>query len=224
MFRKCWISHFYSGILSVVGGLLFGRTSVVPGRGGAMHFRFDTRKVVEAAGVLLQCVSPHRMKYFRLVKLLYIADRDSLADTGWPIAGAEPVAMNNGPLDSKVLDLVKGTGPRSEEDRQTWSDFIRTDGMDVVLVRYPGTRSLSPYEIEKLKGAFRRYELLGRYDVRDLTHEFQEWKDNHVPGSSQPIPLEDIIRAVGRADDLDEITAMAEEVSALDALSGASPR
>jgi len=185
-----------------------------------MYFHFGTKKVVEAAGVLLQCVATHRMKYFRLVKLLYIADRDSLAETGWPIAGAEPVAMDNGPVDSKTLDLVKGTGQRSREDRRKWSSYIRTEDMDVVLVRDPGTKSLSPYEVRKLEDVCRRYERSDRYGVRDVTHDFEEWQKNHIQGTSRPIPLEDILRAVGRADDVDEIVAMAEEMNALDGLLG----
>lgn len=194
-------------------------------RGGeGMHFRFATNKVVQAAGVLLQSSAARRMKYFRLVKLLYIADRDSLAETGWPIAGSEPVAMDNGPVDSKVLDLVKGTGQRSPNDREEWSRYICTQGRDVVLVRDPGTRSLSRYEVDKLRDVCRRYKSLDRYGVRDVTHDFPEWIAHHVEGTSRPIPLEDIIRAVGRGNDLEEISAMAEEVSALDDLSRTNPR
>jgi len=219
-----WTYRIYPGIISLVGKLLFRRGHEVPRRDGDRYFHFTTRKLIEAAGVLLRCAAARRMKYLRLVKLLYIADRDSLAETGWPIAGGEPVAMDNGPVDSKVLDLVKQTGRRSHEDRQAWSSCIDTDGMDVVMVVDPGTKSLSPYEVAKLKDVYRRYRSIHRYSVRDLTHEFPEWKENWVQGSSRPIPLEDIVRAVGRTDDLDEITAMAEEVSAIDSLSGVNPR
>jgi len=74
-----------------------------------MYFHFSTKKIIEAGAVLLGCRSQRRMSYLRLLKLLYMADRESLKETGWPIIGTQPVAMDYGPVHSEVYDLVKGT-------------------------------------------------------------------------------------------------------------------
>jgi hypothetical protein len=214
--------RIHSGIIHWIEGLLTRRRPVVPGKGQDTYFHFGTKKIVQAASVLLQCRAERQMSYLRLLKLLYIADRESLKETGWPIVGTEPVAMDHGPVHSKVLDLVKGNRRLDRQERQQWSDHIRTQQMDVILIRDPGTLSLSPYEITKLRDVCLRYESADRFGVRDETHEFPEWAQNHTVGTSRPIPFEDIIRAVGRGDDLEEILADAEEANALDDLLGTS--
>jgi uncharacterized phage-associated protein len=194
----------------------------VPGKGQGPYFDFGTKKIVQAAGVLLRCRAKPQMSYLRLLKLLYIVDRESLKETGWPIVGTQPVAMDHGPVHSKVLDLVKGNARLDRQERQQWSNHIRTQQMDVILIRDPGTLSLSPYEIGKLREVCLRYEPVDKFELRDATHEFPEWERNYVKGSSRAIPLADIIREVGRADDLEEILADAEEANALDDLLGTS--
>ena len=43
-----------------------------------MPYRFNISKAIEAAGVLLREEPSRRMSRIRLLKLLYIADRESL--------------------------------------------------------------------------------------------------------------------------------------------------
>jgi uncharacterized phage-associated protein len=63
-----------------------------------------------------------RMEYVRLLKLLYIADREMMAEAGAPITGDRAVAMDHGPVLSHVYDLVKGKAARAGE----WAHSIRT--------------------------------------------------------------------------------------------------
>ena len=51
-----------------------------------MHFRFNFEKTLQAAGVLMSS-DGDRMEHMRLLKLMYIADREMLAETGSPITG-----------------------------------------------------------------------------------------------------------------------------------------
>jgi hypothetical protein len=43
-----------------------------------------------------------RMEYVRLLKLLYIADREMMAEAGAPVTGDRAVAMDHGPVLSHV--------------------------------------------------------------------------------------------------------------------------
>ena len=176
-----------------------------------MYFRFGTRKIVEAAATLLRSEACRRMSYLRLLKLLYIADRESLRERGRPIVGTRPVAMNYGPVLSEVLDLVNGQHP----DEAIWSEFIRKDGYAVALDKDPGVLALSRREIAKLTETAEEYRTWDDWQIVNHTHSFDEWKQNNVPGTSTTIPLEDILRAVGRTDEVGIILQEAEETVAL---------
>jgi hypothetical protein len=56
--------------------------------------------------------------------------------------------------------------------------------------------------------------------LRALTHRFQEWARRYVPGSSQEIYAKDILEAVGRGDEADEIIADAKVYENFDRLLG----
>ena len=181
-----------------------------------MYFNFGTRKIVEAAATLLRSEPCRRMSYLRLLKLLYIADREALRETGRPIVGTRPVAMKHGPVLSEVLDLVKG----EHWDEATWSQFIRKDGYEVELESDPGVLSLSRYEIGVLTGVVEENRDTDDWQLVEKTHAFQEWQRNYQDGTSTPIPLADIVEAVGRATDRDEILQDAEQTKELRRLFG----
>src|SRR5262245_9212871 len=69
--------------------------------GELMLRQFDTMKAIQAAAVLLR-FDDGAMDYLRLLKLLYIADREALRETGRPISYSRTIAMDNGPLSSEV--------------------------------------------------------------------------------------------------------------------------
>lgn len=156
---------------------------------------FDERKTAAAAAVLLK-EAGGPLKYLRLIKLLYLADRESWREFNKPITGDSYVAMKRGPVLSRTLDLIKETpegGP--------WAETIETD-MDSYEVRLKGEPDLGPLsdaEIEILKAAHRLHVEMDRWKLCDLTHAFPEWKD---PGeSSAPIWPEDILAALGKSDE-----------------------
>ena len=162
-----------------------------------MLIPFETLKVIQASAVLLKTVVPHRMSRLRLLKLLYIADRQMLAKTGRPITGDRVVAMDNGPVLSQTYDLIKGR----EFASPLWNKHLKQSGsQDVKLVEDPGVGELAKHEIEKLQSVAREFGALDDWEVADYTHQFDEWQKNKPPkGSCQPIPLEDLLEAVGMA-------------------------
>jgi uncharacterized phage-associated protein len=72
-----------------------------------MSFRFVVRKTVQAAALLLSHEPNQTTEYLRLLKLLYIADRESLKETERPIAGDRADSMKLGPVLSQTYDLIK---------------------------------------------------------------------------------------------------------------------
>jgi uncharacterized phage-associated protein len=170
---------------------------------------FKAQKAVEAAGVLLRA-EHGSMSYLRLLKLLYIADRESLKESGRPIVGGAVVAMDRGPLHSAVYDLVKG----ERWDEQVWSQFVEKHDYQVRLKTHPGVGSLCRYEIGKLNEVAQRYAHQDDWELVELTHEFDEWKQHYRDGTSSRIPWEDILAAIGRGEDAE---ALAGEAAVEDA-------
>lgn len=195
------------------------RTSAAS-RGEAMYFQFGPRKIVEAIAVLIHasdsCERPH-MGCLRLLKLLYVADRESLRETGSPIIGTKPVAMDYGPLHSDAYDIVKG----SRWDADTWAEFLHKDGNEVFVIKSPGVLNLSRHEIDTLTETVDRHRDKNEWDLVNMTHEFEEWKKNQPePGTSRAIPMEDIIDAVGLTHMKDDILRDIEETRKLNAVFG----
>jgi uncharacterized phage-associated protein len=170
-----------------------------------MLIPFDILKVAQACAVLLKSESARRMSRLRLLKLLYIADREYLQERGRPITGDRVAAMDHGPVLSRTYDLIKGTDAAAE----TWGRYFRTLGArDLELAEDPGVAKLSRYEIEKLQQVAKRLADLDDWNVAELTHGFPEWEKN-VPakGTSKPIPLDDLLAATGRLDQKESLLA-----------------
>jgi len=164
-------------------------------------FAFRFEKTLQAAAYLLRRESTRQMNYMRLLKVLYIADRESLRRVGRPITGDRVVAMERGPVLSEVYDLIKGAHLRSPE----WSDFIQRAEYDVRLVQEPGVGKLSKFEIDVLERVAEENRSRDEWAMVEFTHSFPEWQNNDPGKSSKVIPLHDILDAIKRPEDEAEI-------------------
>jgi uncharacterized phage-associated protein len=150
--------------------------------------RFDAEKVTEAAAFLLN-LRGGRMHYIKLLKLLYIADREALGAWGIPVSNDNYISMDNGPVLSQTYNLIKDGG-------RVWSEFISAPFGDyeIQLTGIPPKRKLSLAEENMLRRVFDQFGHSNRWDIVDYVHKFPEWRDPH--GSSIPINIEEILRAL----------------------------
>ncbi len=167
-----------------------------------MKFALNVDKMIQAAAALLRTEHTREMPYMRLLKLLYIADRESLSETGHPIVGGRQVAMDRGPVPSRPYDAIKGCDPALV----VWSDFIERDGYKVRLNKDPGVDRLTKYEARKLTEVATQNAQMDEWSLSEHTHAFAEYA-KHLPreGSVEDIPWEDIAEAVGMADKVSSI-------------------
>lgn len=179
---------------------------VVRNRQSMTPFRSSLLKKIQAAGVILRDRGP--MDRLRLLKLLYIADREALQERGVPIIGGLIVAMKHGPLHSEVYDLIKG----AHVNEADWSAYIISQGNTITLKSDPGRLDISPYEIDKLNAVTDHYQDLDTWELSELTHDFEEWKDSFVKGASRPISSERLLKEVGFSDD--EIAGIVNDANA----------
>jgi uncharacterized phage-associated protein len=179
-----------------------------------MVIPFDTMKTIQAAAVLLK-EHGGQMSRLRLLKLLYIADRQALAETRRPITGDRVAAMDHGPVPSTTYNLLKG----EHSATVTWDQFIKQVGpQEHRLIDDPGVGRLSRYEIEKLRSVSEQRREKNDYDIALETHEFEEWQRNQPPaGSSRWIPLDDILAALHLEESKQRIVEAMEDDAAFDA-------
>jgi uncharacterized phage-associated protein len=174
-----------------------------------MSFPLRVNKTVQAIGVLFRADRVKRMNYMRLLKLLYIADRDSLNETGRPIVGGAVVAMERGPVLLEVFDLIRG----QHREMPLWAEYFQKDRYDLQLIKEPDVGKLSRFEIAKLQEIAKRHEEDDEWALSRLTHTFAEWQKNNPGSSCRPIPLNDILEAVGQGEFIEEIVKDAQDVA-----------
>ena len=171
-----------------------------------MKFFFDERKAAQAASILLDRHGG-RMPYIKLIKLLYLADREALIESGLPITGDRFVAMKYGPVLSRVLDLIKEPNPAEDS---IWHGYVSREHFDAVLVGSSESDRLSEYGEGVLESIFASHGCLEEWDVVARTHALPEWTD---PGRSAiPIDPEEILRYAGCSEE--EIALLASQAKA----------
>jgi len=155
------------------------------------------------------------MSYLRLIKLIYIADRETVSETGKPISGGRQVVMDHGPVHSRMLDMIHGIDICSPD----WQQFICREGYQVKLVRDPGIDRLTKYEARKLEDVFARFADSDDWEIVRHTHDFPEVvKNRPQSGSVKDIPLEDLLEAVGLSSSAASIVADIEAATRVGAV------
>lgn len=160
--------------------------------------RFREDKTTQAAARLLK-LRGGAMSHLKLIKLLYLLDREALLRWGRPITYDWYYSMPHGPVLSFTLDLIN-----SEEagGRTYWGRFIAPRSNHEVRLRGPDAApadQLSPAEEALIAEIFGKYGGMTRWQLRDFTHTLPEWTDPQ--GSSMRIEHRDILRYGGLFDE-----------------------
>lgn len=166
---------------------------------------FNEKRTAQAAAFLLHRAGG-RLPLLKLMKLLYLAERESLKVYGEPISGDKLVAMPHGPVLSTTYDLMNGAVLSMQGGWETWMEDRA--GHDIAL-RDPSTiRSpeedlleLSNGDLEILQQIWDMFGHMGRYELVAYTHSdaCPEWEDPR--GSSRPIPMGRLFKALGYSDE-----------------------
>jgi uncharacterized phage-associated protein len=172
-----------------------------------MRFVFDEAKAAQAAAYLIGRQGG-AMPYIKLLKLLYLADRESFLQSGYPITGARMVSMDKGPLLSEVYDCIAWEEPMIGPWRELVSAPVN---YSVTLAGETDFRKLSPYERELLDSVHKQFGHWDRWQLVSYTHGLPEWRD--PAGSATPIDVRIILSEAGRSDD--EIEATAAQVESI---------
>lgn len=133
----------------------------------------------------------------KVVKLVYLADRESLKRRGHTIQDEARVSMPYGPVNSTTLNYLNG----AYRDDGGWSDYLQDRGNNNVglsdqHLTPDALDALSEGDLAILADVWADFGHMDRFDLAEWTHNhIAEWQD--PKGSSIPIPLDRIMTAVG---------------------------
>jgi uncharacterized phage-associated protein len=166
---------------------------------------FNAKKAAQVIAFFAAKSPLGQIDIIKVIKLVYLADRESFAKYGFPVLDDNYYSMPHGPVNSDTYRHVNG---EVEVEGTAWAEYL-TDKSDhkvgaVKAFTIDELDELSDADVECLDAVWRRFGHMGKWQLRDWTHEEKnvpEWED---PGtSSNPIPVERILRAVG-VDNIDE--------------------
>ena len=160
-----------------------------------MNFVFNPKKSAQAGAYLLKLNNGDMDKY-KWIKMLYWADRESLAKWNEPITGDRTISAPFGPILENIYDLTKECPPYLKE---IWGEFISEADRDANRIRLkkdPGNDELSRAEIAILEATYNKFKDFGFSTLRSFFKALPEHED--VGDSSKILPTERILKAVGK--------------------------
>jgi len=138
------------------------------------------------------------MPHLKLMKLLYLTDRRSMTEWGYPVSYDQMVSMPHGPVLSCTLSYING----DVKDSDYWDSWISDKENHTVSLNTPLNNlnqldQLSDIELSIMEKTWSKFGSMDKWEIRDYTHDHcKEWKDPN--NSSYPIPYKDVFKAIGR--------------------------
>lgn len=160
-------------------------------------YKFQEERVTQLAAYILKLNNGQPENYTKLLKLLYLIDRESLNQWGHTITHDRVVNMSHGPVLSKTYDRIKRGSPDSYWRRHIGGNS--TFGIE--LISDPGEGELT--EADKLiaNKIFEKFRNNSYSQMIEYCHELPEWEDPQKSGSkAQPLSIEKILEALGKSE------------------------
>jgi len=141
-----------------------------------IRFNFDEAKAIETL-VYIASAWP-KITPFYLSKVLFIADRDHLRQFGRPVTGDAYIAMDNGPVPSRIYDIIKGEldffgNPTAIDEALTIDEKARYH--EITAKRKANTDLLSETDIAALDNAIEFCRGKSFTHLSSLTHQEPAW-------------------------------------------------
>lgn len=162
--------------------------------------RTDFKKITQSVLQILKYYNGC-LNYCKLIKLVYLCDREAFKLWELPISTDNYVSMDNGPVLSNLYDLI--LRKKNDEAQQYWNNFITLPENFEIRLRVNDI----PYEelsnreiklIQVIAEKFRKYKWWEMISYCHNPHNIPEWKD---PGSTSiPIAIDEIFKALGKND------------------------
>ena len=154
---------------------------------------FNKEKAIHAALYVANRLS--RKDFHKIFKILYFADRNHIAEWGSPITGDTYIAMDAGPVPSRIYDMFKIVrGDAYSQDTEGLGNFFAVEGwMYIVPKCEADMNKLSSSDIASLQGALDVYGSMTYDEIKEKSHDVA-WRST---AKDYAISLENIAREAG---------------------------
>lgn len=171
---------------------------------------FDEKKTTQAAAFLIK-KSGNTLNYTKLIKLLYLADREAFKEFERPISGDSYVSMPKGPVLSNTYELI------SYPNKSYWHRHIKKMDYDVCLSDDPGVSLLTPNELTVLENIYDQHKNRDWKAMINYCHKCcGEWQ--HPGDTSIPIRVDDILKALNKTER--EVEIITSEIASINYVKG----
>ena len=181
---------------------------------------YDPRKAAQTIAYLTIKNGRRPLNILKAVKLVYLADRESVRLYGFPIQDEAHYSMPHGPVNSDTYSYIKGEVPPNLA--RGWTEFL-TDranhniGLQNKNIDPDDLDELSEADVEVLDSVWSKFGDMDQWALRDWTHNTRnvpEWEDPN--GSAELIPLRRMMDAVGieNAADQEEVVSDSRHIAA----------
>lgn len=173
----------------------------------AVNFRFDITKATEVACQFLKREGGS-INIMKLVKLVYLLDRLSLAKRGIPVVGGTYFSLPNGPITSEFLDLIN-SGCLWGAKECYWDEFISDRANhEVKMVKEPSRDHISDSEMALIDAVYQEHGKKNQWELRDWCHEHcPEWSP--LQEGRERIDIETLALNLGKREE--EVRRIREE-------------
>jgi len=157
---------------------------------------FNESKAINA--VLYVSNKLKRKDFHKIFKVLYFADRNHLSEYGRSITGDTYIAMNDGPVPSKIYDIFKSVrGDSYFKDTGNFSAYFSVENWDIIRpVAEPNLKVLSKTDLEYLEDSLKEYGFLSWDEVREKSHDYA-WRNTPL---NTPITIDNFLLETGSED------------------------
>ena len=136
-----------------------------------MKVKFDKTKTLNA--LLYVANRVQRKDFHKIFKVIYFADRQHLADWGRPITGDTYIAMEAGPVPSRLYDMLKIVrGDSYIADTEGLGEYFQVENwMYVRPLVDADLNKLSANEQQALSDAIDKYAGLSYDEIKEKSHD-----------------------------------------------------
>ncbi|MCH8263314.1 MAG: SocA family protein [Proteobacteria bacterium] len=159
--------------------------------------KYSEKKAAQVAAFFLH-QGHGSLPILKLMKLMYLSERESYTKYGEPLTGDRLCSMDHGPVMSITLNHINDFIESEEDGWDSWISDRENHQVALTIDEDPTEKltQLSDADIEILNYIWDEYGHLDKYELRDLSHELcTEWEDPE--GSSQTIPYSRVLKCVG---------------------------
>lgn len=159
---------------------------------------YREQKILQMIAYLLK-LNNNEMNMIKLMKELYLIDRESISERNCSVSGDTYYNMKHGPVLSGTYNNL------NELDRKvnSWDAYLKTSPCEyypnIILTEYPGDDWLSQKDKEYITRISEKYFDTDRWILVEYTHTLDEWQN---PGKGcDKIKFQSIMKALGKNDE-----------------------